>query len=88
MAEVCEMLEMIAKQVSEIRTDVDFIKAAIEKKEMEIDSKRWEQLKVALKDLLFFGAPIQDDIGESTRLLEDKLDEMKKEILEAINDSE
>ena len=82
--DVCELLEQVVNQLSKVWSEVEFIKTALVEKEMEIDSKRWKNLMEKLGDI----DPMQSTVVDGFAVIHDKLDEFKKEVIEAIPDSE
>ena len=86
--DVCELLEQVVNQLSKVWSEVEFIKTALVEKEMEIDSKRWKNLMEKLGDIDSSVAPMQSTVVDGFAVIHDKLDEFKKEVIEAIPDSE
>ena len=86
--DVCELLEELVEHLSNVWSEVEFIKKALEKKEMEIDSKRWKDLMEKLGYIESSVAPIERVIDTNGSFLHGKLEEMQKAIIDAIPDSE
>jgi archaellum component FlaC len=86
--DVCELLEQVVNQLSKVWSEVEFIKTALVEKEKEIDSKRWKNLMEKLGDIDSSVDPMQSTVVDGFAVIRDKLDEFKKEVIEAIPDSE
>ena len=86
--DVCGLLKQVVDQLSKVWSEVEFIRTALEKKEMDIDSKRWRDLMEKLGDINSSVAPMQDTVVDGFAAIHDKLDEFKQEVIESIPDSE
>ena len=93
--DVCELLEKLVHQVSLVAAEVEYIKDAIVKKEMEIDCKRWDGLMVEIGDTNVRLDEVRQNIDDvdnhvvdSFAVYFDKLEEFKNEIIDAIPEHE